>query len=114
MSREALSIVKYLLGLAALCVVSIVLLDALDRTDAEVLTILGTSLATIVGAVAGVVVGQKAAEPPAEPPLTGPDLGEHLGLYQGAPLTSDAGVLVDADGDGTPDAQQIAAFLGRE
>lgn len=66
MNKETTRIIYALLGLAALCVIAVTVLDVLDKTDAEVLTILGTALATIIGAVAGVVVGGRVSTPTPE------------------------------------------------
>lgn len=79
MDDNALSVIRWLIGLAGLCVVSLVVLVALGRDSVEAMTILGGTVATIVGAVAGVVVGQKLVGRPddAQPaPLTvtGPDV----------------------------------------
>ena len=95
MDKDSRGIIYALLGLAAMCVIAITTLDTMDRTNSEVLTIFGTTLATIVGAVAGVVVGQRQAykiETPTSPKAevepvfnpaevetrTGPDVGARL------------------------------------
>lgn len=102
MDKDAKGIIYALLGLAGLCIVAITALDVLDRTNSEVLTIFGTTLATIVGAVAGVVVGQREAykvEPRKveveERPLTGPDTGARADTAK--PLQAETVIVPDLD-----------------
>ena len=126
MDKDSRGIIYVLLALAALCVVAITTLDILDRTNSEVLTIFGTTLATIVGAVAGVVVGQKqaykveapkpvveTAKPEVEP-VPNPAEVDHevpAALKQGAKVYPDP-VEAEAEGKAKAEVPNLGALFG--